>query len=174
METNCPGGLRIAMSKTDRREFIKCGALAGAAVAAGSVLGTRAARAQDKDNNATIDWIADLGKVKDLNEKDPVLVKAQFKDEEGTIVAEEKVFVRWEQINRSTGRWVVLSAICQHLKCKVEFFPDQDKFVCPCHGSEYDVDGEVLKRPTRRSLPDYSDLVEEEDGRLKLRREPEQ
>jgi len=162
------------MSKTDRRKFIECCTLACAGAAAGTILPRKPARAQDKDKDETTDLVADLGKAKDLNEKDPVLVKAQFKDAEGTIVDEEKVYVRWEQINRNTGRWVVLSAICQHLKCKVEFFPDQDKFVCPCHGSEYDMDGEVLKRPTRRSLPDYSDMVEEEDGRLILRRQPEQ
>jgi len=159
------------MSKTDRREFIKRSALTTAVVAAGTSLANRNAWAQD-DKEQTY-WIAELGKVKDLNEKEPVLVKAQFKDEEGTVVAEEKIFVRWEKINQNTGRWVVLSAICQHLKCKVDFSSEEKKFICPCHGSQYDLEGKVLKRPTKKPLPDYSDMVEEDGGILKLKRLPE-
>lgn len=165
----CP----TAMSKTDRRDFIRNSALTGAVVATGSLLGGRAARAQEKGQDEPAVWTADLGKVRELNEKHPVLVKALFKDEEGTVVAEEKIFVRWEKINEYAGRWIVLSAICQHLKCKVDFSAEEHKYICPCHGSEYDLEGNVLKRPTRHPLPDYSDMVEDVDGRLILTRPAE-
>lgn len=160
------------MSKTDRREFIKRSALTTAVVAAGTTLVGRNALAQDDKQEQTY-WVAVLGKVKDLNEKEPVLVKAEFKDADGTVVAEEKIFVRWERINREAGRWVVLSAICQHLKCKVDYSHEEQKFICPCHGSQYDLEGRVLKRPTKKPLPDYSDMVEEEDGKLVLKRLPD-
>ena len=61
------------MTKTNRREFLKSSALAGAAVAAGTVLGGQRAQAQDKQKDEAVYWTADLGKARDLNEKHPVL-----------------------------------------------------------------------------------------------------
>jgi Rieske Fe-S protein len=125
---------------------------------------------KEKQEAAAGEWIAVLGKIKDLNEKEPVLVKADFLDSLETAQETEKLFVRWEKINADTGRWIVLSAKCTHLKCTIEHSPGNNRFVCPCHGSEYSLSGEVLKRPSRKDLPDYSELVYEEDGKLKLKR----
>ena len=116
------------------------------------------------------EWVAALGNIKELNEKEPVLVKAVFLDSLANEQDTEKLFVRWEKINADTGRWVVLSAKCTHLKCTIEHTAGADRFVCPCHGSEYALDGKVLKRPSRKDLPDYSEKVYEEDGKLKLKR----
>lgn len=43
-----------------------------------------------------------------------------------------------------------LSLICTHLGCTVEQKPDG--FTCPCHGSRYDTQGNVLRGPARKSL----------------------
>jgi cytochrome b6-f complex iron-sulfur subunit len=40
-----------------------------------------------------------------------------------------------------------------HRGCTVE--PAEDRLVCPCHGSEYTAEGEVLKGPTQRALISY-------------------
>lgn len=152
--------------KQNRREFIGTSALIAAGAVLAGQLPLRPAQAKGGD------WVAELGKVKDLNEKDPVLVKAQFKDEDGNIVDEEKVYVRWQKTGKS-GRWVVLTSICSHLKCKIEFVSDEQQFHCPCHGSEYDMDGHVTKKPAKKDLKDYSNDVIEEDGMLKLKRIPE-
>jgi Rieske Fe-S protein len=158
----------------DRREFLQVAAgLVTASTLAG--LATRGvALAQDTDQKSDkVYWVATLGKVKDLNEKKPVLVKAEFKDDQGRVVDDEKIYVRWEYISKNKGRWIVLSSICQHLKCMVKYAPDDDIFRCPCHGSEYDLDGSVTKGPSKKDLPDYSADAYEEDGLLKLRREAE-
>lgn len=44
------------------------------------------------------------------------------------------------------GAPVALSTRCMHRGCEVE--PSTDRLVCPCHGSEYDLDGGVLQGPT--------------------------
>lgn len=44
-----------------------------------------------------------------------------------------------------------LSLTCTHLGCAVHF--DRRGFHCPCHGSRYALDGQVLKGPAPRSLP---------------------
>jgi menaquinol-cytochrome c reductase iron-sulfur subunit len=152
--------------RINRRDFLRTSAL----VTTGAVLATqftlRPALAKDKD------WIAVLGQVKDLNEKEPVLVKAQFKDVDGNLMQEEKLFVRWQKQGK-TGHWVVLSSICTHLKCKIDYNSNDEAFKCPCHGSMFDLDGRVSKKPAKKDLPDYSDLAYEEDGQLKLSRAPE-
>ena len=155
--------------KLSRRDFI--GKTAAAGIAAALVgAGGGVSRAQEPEEDY---WVATLGRVKDLNEKEPVLVKASFVDAEDQEQASEKLFVRWIRINKNTGRWVILSAICRHLKCKVEYIADERRFRCPCHGSEYDIDGQLLDGPAKKPLPDYSADAFEEDGWLKLRREPD-
>lgn len=40
-----------------------------------------------------------------------------------------------------------ISAKCTHLGCTVDWQPDQQAFVCPCHGSRFNEVGEVLNGP---------------------------
>ncbi len=53
------------------------------------------------------------------------------------------------------GQFFVFTNICSHKGCPVPFDPAQMKFVCPCHGSEYDKTGEVLKGPATRRLAEF-------------------
>jgi len=39
--------------------------------------------------------------------------------------------------------------------CDVEYLISVGHIVCPCHGSEYAVDGSNLKGPARRPLKEY-------------------
>ena len=45
-----------------------------------------------------------------------------------------------------------LNAICTHLGCVVPWNAGQNKFMCPCHGSQYDYTGKVVRGPAPRSL----------------------
>ena len=51
------------------------------------------------------------------------------------------------EINKIT----VLSSQCKHLGCKINK-TENGKLVCPCHGSEYDFSGNVLKGPSYKNL----------------------
>ena len=46
-----------------------------------------------------------------------------------------------------------VSAVCTHLGCILE--KSTDGFECPCHGSCYDLNGEVLSGPAPRDLSWY-------------------
>jgi cytochrome b6-f complex iron-sulfur subunit len=50
----------------------------------------------------------------------------------------------------SYGEFNALSLVCQHLGCTVD--SKADGFVCPCHGSKYGPDGELLKGPAEKGL----------------------
>lgn len=55
----------------------------------------------------------------------------------------------------ATSTFTVLSAICTHQGCVVSGFTG-GIYVCPCHGSEYDTNGVVIKGPASASLPKFA------------------
>jgi cytochrome b6-f complex iron-sulfur subunit len=42
---------------------------------------------------------------------------------------------------------VRLFLVCTHLGCVVPWSAAQNKFICPCHGSQYAPDGHVVRGP---------------------------
>jgi cytochrome b6-f complex iron-sulfur subunit len=51
------------------------------------------------------------------------------------------------------GGVFALSAVCTHLGCITRFHADERAIACPCHGSRYDLEGNVTQGPAPRSLP---------------------
>lgn len=45
-----------------------------------------------------------------------------------------------------------LNAVCTHLGCVVPWNTSENKFICPCHGSQYDNTGKVVRGPAPLSL----------------------
>lgn len=113
---------------------------------------------------------AELGRVRDLDSGEPVLVRARFMDPEGVVLDQQKLFVRAVKDGDGGLNWIILSAICTHLKCGLEYRPEPGDFLCPCHDSTFDLGGRVQKKPARRDLPEYSADAEVRDGRLYLLR----
>jgi cytochrome b6-f complex iron-sulfur subunit len=56
-----------------------------------------------------------------------------------------------------------INAVCTHLGCVVPWNAGQNKFMCPCHGSQYDETGKVVRGPAPLSLPLAHATVSEED-----------
>ena len=60
-----------------------------------------------------------------------------------------------------SGSYIALLARCTHLGCQPD--PVGDRLVCPCHGSEYGLEGQVLQGPAERALTRYAVTVEGDD-----------
>ncbi|MGA7613700.1 MAG: ubiquinol-cytochrome c reductase iron-sulfur subunit [Thermoanaerobaculia bacterium] len=46
-----------------------------------------------------------------------------------------------------------LSSVCTHLGCITRYKVDENVIACPCHGSRYSLDGDVIGGPAPRPLP---------------------
>jgi len=66
-------------------------------------------------------------------------------------------------IFRDPNGLYAISAVCTHLGCIVT--RQEGKFECPCHGSLFDANGNVVSGPAPRAL-DYLDLSISPDGQL--------
>ena len=59
----------------------------------------------------------------------------------------------------------VVSGVCTHLGCTVQWTAERDRWECPCHGSIFNRNGKVVKGPARNPLPWY-EVSLTPDGRL--------
>ncbi|MHC4973703.1 MAG: QcrA and Rieske domain-containing protein [Planctomycetota bacterium] len=50
------------------------------------------------------------------------------------------------------GGFLALDRTCTHLGCTVPWVASQQRFVCPCHASAFDIRGDVLSPPAPRAL----------------------
>jgi cytochrome b6-f complex iron-sulfur subunit len=69
---------------------------------------------------------------------------------EGTVRfnAEQKTYI----IGTAAGVFA-LSAVCTHLGCITRHKSSEGVIACPCHGSVFDLEGNVLHGPAPQSLP---------------------
>ena len=58
------------------------------------------------------------------------------------------------------GGFLALSRTCTHLGCSVPWIEKEMKFACPCHGSAFDITGNVIEAPAPRSLDIYPINIE--------------
>lgn len=65
---------------------------------------------------------------------------------EGALIIPEKKLA----VLRKKGEFEVYSTICTHLGCNVSF--SKEGFACPCHGSRFDIAGNVIKGPAIKPL----------------------
>lgn len=54
----------------------------------------------------------------------------------------------------------VFSTNCPHLGCGIDWGQAENKFLCPCHGGIFDVDGKTLAGPSPRGLYAYETKIE--------------
>ncbi len=108
-------------------------------------------------------------------EQDAIIVAGAVDNfEPGTVSA----FVRGKfyLARLEDGGFLAMSRSCTHLSCTVPWVSRENKFICPCHSSEFDIRGEVTKPPAPRALDLYqieieNKVVKVDTGKLRKRSE---
>ncbi|MFL6446398.1 MAG: ubiquinol-cytochrome c reductase iron-sulfur subunit [Bryobacteraceae bacterium] len=65
------------------------------------------------------------------------------------------------------GQLAVLSAVCPHLGCSVQWSASKHTFVCPCHTAVFDPEGSRTSGPAPRGMDALP--TEIQNGRLMVR-----
>jgi len=68
----------------------------------------------------------------------------------------------WLVRTKGDGAITVLDEKCPHLGCKPIWNATRRLFECPCHGSEFDVEGSVKKGPATKRMSEL--YLEEADA----------
>ncbi|KAA3644090.1 MAG: hypothetical protein DWQ07_18435 [Chloroflexi bacterium] len=63
-----------------------------------------------------------------------------------------------------TGLIVALYKVCTHLGCIYNWRRSQQKFICPCHGSQFQLDGTYIQGPAPRSADRFLIRLLDEQG----------
>ena len=150
----------------ERRSFL--GVAAGlitvsiGGVVAGTIAEYAIKPAFAKEGNGTGDW-SDLGPVSSFEEGKLVKKSVTIAQDAGwgKFQAERSVWVV-----RQGDKIHVFSGVCPHLGCSVNAQEDET-FVCACHGSHWDAEGNRTGGPTPRGLDALEHRVE--GGALQVR-----
>ena len=82
---------------------------------------------------------------------------------------------RFYLVRLQDGGFLALSSTCTHLQCSVPWNEKERKFPCPCHGSVFDITGQVLSPPAPRALDLFPVSIEggivRVDTRTKVKRD---
>ena len=58
------------------------------------------------------------------------------------------------------GGFLAISRRCPHLGCTIPWVAKENKFLCPCHSSAFDIQGDVLRSPAPRAMDLYRVTIE--------------
>jgi len=145
----------VAEKKTsgaDRRRALKTFVVAGAAVGCGA-LGVPAVRfvlAPVSGGAGSGRWIPTV-KLASLQEGVPVRVEL-VSDHADAWTLEKHVQLGAAWLVRKGEAVVAWSTVCPHLGCAIDKSASNPGFVCPCHDSAFDTDGNRLSGPSPRAL----------------------
>lgn len=63
-------------------------------------------------------------------------------------------------VKHEDGSVLALSNKCTHLGCRVNWKPEENAYICPCHNAYFDINGAIVKGPQPRPLDKYETKIE--------------
>jgi len=106
----------------------------------------------------------DAGDVSQLTPGVPVQMNFEESRLDGWRLSTEKK-TAWV-VREPDNKVVAFGPQCTHLGCAYHWEMAQGKFMCPCHGSYFSIDGKVLDGPAPRPLDRYVTKIE--NNRLQI------
>ena len=68
---------------------------------------------------------------------------------------------RFYLVRMPDSGFVALYRKCTHLGCAVPWEPAEGRFVCPCHASAFEMDGQVINAPAPRPLDRFAITIQD-------------
>ncbi|HMS55918.1 MAG TPA: Rieske (2Fe-2S) protein [Fimbriimonadaceae bacterium] len=117
------------------------------------------------NNRASKGWVS-VARLEDLPEGRATEIRYSMNVQDGyhKVNREYSVYLR-----RDGDKVICLDPACTHLGCRVDYQPDRDRFLCPCHGGVFDKDGLVVSGPPPKQLIRHA--VKVEGGKVHINRE---
>jgi quinol---cytochrome c reductase iron-sulfur subunit, bacillus type len=109
------------------------------------------------------DWI-DAGDISQLKPGEPVELTFQQDRLDGWKLVSEKR-TAWV-VKEPDNKVVAFGPQCTHLGCAYHWEAEAGQFICPCHGSDFSIEGKVLAGPAPRPLDRYMTKIE--NNRLQI------
>jgi cytochrome b6-f complex iron-sulfur subunit len=114
------------------------------------------------------------GKSKALPEKNDTITVGGSVDKFARSSVTAFVRGRFYLVRLEDGGFLALSTKCTHLGCTLPWVEKENKFVCPCHASAFDIAGNVISAPAPRALDTFKVFIENNivkvDTALRLKR----
>lgn len=78
------------------------------------------------------------------------LVQSRFigRGHGGIVAIEGKRYACYRDLH---GELHTISARCPHMGCELSWNPDEKSWDCPCHGSRFDIDGNLMDNPAKKN-----------------------
>jgi cytochrome b6-f complex iron-sulfur subunit len=61
---------------------------------------------------------------------------------------------------------LAIYCVCTHLGCLYAWQASQNKFICPCHGSQFERGGKYIQGPAPRSLDAFNVIIKDSAGNV--------
>jgi cytochrome b6-f complex iron-sulfur subunit len=140
----------MAQAGTSRREVLRLGAAAAAvaAVCGGcSIFGSRKADVTAEAKQGVI-HLTRAQSATLMASEGSMLVKAEG--------IGDKILV----VHLKDHVLYATSAVCTHMGCTVDYNKNTGRIDCPCHGSQFSLDGAVVHGPAKQPLKRYEATAE--------------
>jgi cytochrome b6-f complex iron-sulfur subunit len=125
----------------ERRDFLnKCGTLCAVGIGGAMLVNLAACKSPEFTASAM-----DGNRIK--------VMKSDFPAEKSFIVVKNPTGDAPIYIHRTGENYMAILLHCTHRGCTVNAGADELK--CPCHGSRYSTDGQVIKGPAQKPLKSY-------------------
>jgi len=145
----------MAQARTSRRDILRLGAAAAAAACGGcAIFGSRKADVTAEPRQGVV-RLTQAQSAALLASEGTLLVKPEG--------IHDKILV----VHLMDHDLYAVSAVCTHLGCTVDYKKETGQIDCPCHGSQYALDGSVLRGPAKQPLKRYD--VTTENGQVMIK-----
>ncbi len=77
-------------------------------------------------------------------------------------LGEEYILVKEKEV------FLVFSRRCPHLGCKLNYDPERELIVCPCHQSKFTLQGKFISGPAKKDLRSLSATLKESGLQIEI------